>query len=60
MRSTREYKYVLSYDVTGVCTAGDINILPMVIQACENFTPLNEQEQEDMIKSGARFEALFK
>ena len=56
----RGVNFVLSYDVTGVCTAGDINILPMVIQACENFTPLNEQEQEDMIKSGSQFEALFK
>ncbi|MBN8580473.1 MAG: aldo/keto reductase [Anaerolineae bacterium] len=56
----RGIDFVLSHDVTGVCTAGDINILPMVIQACENFTPLNEQEQEDMIKSGSQFEALFK
>ena len=56
----RGVNFVLSYDVTGVCTAGDINILPMVIQACENFTPLNEQEKEDMIKSGSQFEALFK
>ena len=56
----RGVNFVLSHDVTGVCTAGDTKILPMVIQACENFTPLNAQEQEEMIKSGAQFEALFK
>lgn len=56
----RGVDFVLSHDVTGVCTAGDIRILPMVIQACENFTPLNDQQQEDLIKSGAQFEALFK
>lgn len=56
----RGINFVLSHDVTGVCTAGDIRILPMVIQACENFTPLNSQEQEAMIESGAQFEALFK
>jgi len=56
----RGINFVLSHDVTGVCTAGDIRILPMVIQACENFTPLNFQEQEAMIESGAQFEALFK
>lgn len=56
----RGVNFVLSHDVTGICTAGDTRILPMVIQACENFTPLNEQEREDMIKNGAQFEALFK
>jgi len=56
----RGVNFVLSHDVTGVCTAGDIKILPMVIQACENFTPLNLQEQEALIASGAQFEALFK
>lgn len=56
----RGIDFVLSHDVTGVCTAGDINILPMVIQACENFKPLNGQEREVMIESGSQFEALFK
>jgi predicted aldo/keto reductase-like oxidoreductase len=56
----RSINFVLSHDVTGVCTAGDINILPMVIKACENFTPLNTQEQEELIQSGAQFEALFR
>jgi aryl-alcohol dehydrogenase-like predicted oxidoreductase len=56
----RGVNFVLSHDVTGICTAGDINILPMVIQACENFTPLTLQEQEELIESGSQFEALFK
>ncbi|MBI3168071.1 MAG: aldo/keto reductase [Chloroflexi bacterium] len=56
----RGVNFVLSYDVTGVCTAGDITILPMVIRACENFTPQSTQEQEALIESGSQFEALFK
>jgi aryl-alcohol dehydrogenase-like predicted oxidoreductase len=56
----RGVDFVLSHDVTGVCTAGDINILPMVIQACENFKPLASEEREAMIESGSQFEALFK
>ena len=56
----RGINFVLSHDVTGVCTAGDIRILPMVIQACQNFMPLSIQEQEEMIESGSQFEALFK
>ncbi|MBI2333074.1 MAG: aldo/keto reductase [Chloroflexi bacterium] len=53
----RGVNFVLSYDVTGVCTAGDITILPMVIRACENFTPQSTQEQEALIESGSQFEA---
>lgn len=55
----RGVNFVLSYDVTGVCTAGDVRILPMVIEACENVTPITEQDREDLIKSGSQFEALF-
>lgn len=56
----RGINFVLSHEVTGVCTAGDIRILPMVIQACENYTPLTIHEQELIIESGSQFEALFK
>lgn len=55
----RGINFVLSHDVTGVCTAGDTTILPMVIQACENFTPLTGPERESMIESGSQFETLF-
>jgi hypothetical protein len=30
--------FALSYDVTGLCTAADTRILPMVLKACENFS----------------------
>jgi len=52
--------FVLSQDVTGICTAGDTGILPMVLKACENFTPLTAAEQKAMIERGAQFEPLFK
>ena len=55
----RAVNFVLSYDVTGVCTAGDIRILPLVLKACENFTRLSNSEMEEMIKSGQRYEPLF-
>ena len=51
--------FALSYDMTGLCTAGDTRILPMVIQACEGFTRLNRDEIEEMIKSGEQYEPLF-
>ena len=52
--------FALSYEVTGLCTPGDIRILPMVIQACENFTELDHEEMEQMIESGEEYEPLFK
>lgn len=51
--------FALSYEVTGLCTAGDITVLPLVLGACQNFSPLNEAEREAMIQSGPQFEPLF-
>jgi aryl-alcohol dehydrogenase-like predicted oxidoreductase len=51
--------FALSYDVSGLCTAGDTRVLPLVLQACENFSPLNKDEMEEMIKSGKQYEPLF-
>jgi len=51
--------FALSYDITGLCTAGDTRVLPLVLKACENFTPLSEAEKEEMIQSGKEYEPLF-
>jgi predicted aldo/keto reductase-like oxidoreductase len=51
--------FALSYEVTGICTPGDTRILPLVLKACENFTRLNPDELEEMIKSGEQYEPLF-
>ncbi len=55
----RAVNFALSYEVTGLCTAGDIQVLPLVIQACENFSPLSKEQREAMIESGRQFEPLF-
>ncbi len=51
--------FALSYDVTGLCTAGDTRILPMVLKACENFKRLDDIETAEMIQSGQQYEPLF-
>jgi aryl-alcohol dehydrogenase-like predicted oxidoreductase len=51
--------FALSYDVTGICTAGDTQILPLVLKACENFKPLSAEEREKLIESGKAFTPLF-
>jgi aryl-alcohol dehydrogenase-like predicted oxidoreductase len=55
----RSVDFALSYDVTGLCTAGDPRILPLVIQACESFSRLRQVEIEAMIESGRQYEPLF-
>lgn len=55
----RAVNFALSYDVTGLCTAGDVRVLPLVLQACENFTRLGTDQVEEMIKSGQQYEPLF-
>jgi hypothetical protein len=49
----------LSYEVTGLCTAGDTRILPLVLEACKNFTPMSEAQREEMIQSAKQYEPLF-
>jgi aryl-alcohol dehydrogenase-like predicted oxidoreductase len=51
--------FALSYDVTGLCTAGDTRVLPLMLKACENFTHLSDTEKEAMIESGKQYEPLF-
>ena len=51
--------FALSYEVTGLCTAGDTRILPMMLDACKNFSALDDAERDEMIKLGSQYEPLF-
>ena len=51
--------FALSHEVTGLCTAGDTRILPMVLKACENFTQLDKPAMEEIIEAGRQLEPLF-
>lgn len=51
--------FVLSHDVTGICTAGDIHLLPLVLKACENYIPLSQEERSTLIEFGRSYQPLF-
>jgi hypothetical protein len=51
--------FALSQDVTGICTAGDTRLLPLVLEACEKFEPMGKEEQEALIATASQFEPLF-
>ena len=56
----RGVDFALSHDVTGICTAGDVHLVPMVLEACERFTPMTAEERETLIAEAApRYEPLF-
>lgn len=48
-RVQQAVNYVLSQDVTGLCTVGDTRLLPLVLQACEKFTRLSPEAQEALV-----------
>lgn len=45
--------------VTGIPSAGDVRLLPMVIEAAERFTPMSNDEQEALIEQASTLEPLF-
>jgi hypothetical protein len=51
--------FALSQKVTGLCTAGDLEILPLFLQACQHFVPLSAEEQEALVASSDQYEPLF-
>jgi len=55
----RAVNFAMSYDVAGLCTAGDTRILPLVLKACENFKRLDTIEMDEMIQSAQQYEPLF-
>lgn len=51
--------FALSQDVTGLCTAGDLSVLPLLLEACENFSRLDESEQAALIATADNYELIF-
>ena len=51
--------FVLSHDITGICSVGDSTLMPLVLEACENYKKLNETEQEQLMNSEGEHEPLF-
>ena len=55
----RAVNFVLSYPVTGLVTAGDTTLLPLVLSACDNFTRLSAEEREAMIAAANQDDVIF-
>ena len=51
--------FVLSQDITALCTVGDTRLLPLVLRACDAYVALSESEQESLIATAGTYEPLF-
>jgi aryl-alcohol dehydrogenase-like predicted oxidoreductase len=51
--------FSLSQDITGICTTGDPYLLPLLLEACENYISLTQAEQEEMIAKAVAYDPLF-
>jgi len=51
--------FVLSKDVTGICTPSEPSILPLVWDACERFAPLDAAASEAIIATAGAYNAVF-
>lgn len=51
--------FALSQNVTGICTAADITLLSMVVEACEQYSVLSQNEQIKMIERAKTLDPIF-
>jgi len=52
--------FSLSQPVSGLCTAGDIRVLPLILRACESYgSPMTTEAQETLIATADRYEPIF-
>jgi aryl-alcohol dehydrogenase-like predicted oxidoreductase len=57
--ASRAVRFVLSQPVTGIISAGDARLLPMILDAAEHFQPMDETEQVELLATSAAFEPIF-
>lgn len=51
--------FALSLDVTGLCTAGDPKVLPLMLRASQAYQPLDAAQRQAMIATADQYEPLF-
>lgn len=52
-------RFNLSQPVTGVISAGDARLLPMILDAAERFEPLDPREQAELVATAGDYQPLF-
>ncbi len=51
--------FALSQGVTGLCTVGDLTLLPLFLAACDGHRPMNAGQQRELIAEGREYHPIF-
>jgi len=51
--------FALSHDVTGLCTAAEVTLLPAFLRACERHSPMDADQQAALLEEGSAFTTIF-
>lgn len=52
-------RFALSQEITGICTSADVQILPHILNSCQNFRPMSPVEQAELLSTASKYEPLF-
>jgi aryl-alcohol dehydrogenase-like predicted oxidoreductase len=52
-------RFNLSFPISGVISAGDHRLLPMILDTAERLTPMDEQEKAELLATAGDYEPLF-
>ena len=55
----RAVAFVLSQPVTTLCSVGDVNVLPRVLEAAERYHPLDDGAQRELVATADRYHSPF-
>jgi aryl-alcohol dehydrogenase-like predicted oxidoreductase len=55
----RAVAFVLSRPVTTLTSAGDVTVLPKVLEAAERYRPLEAREEDELVATAARYHTPF-
>ena len=58
-RIDRAVAFVLSQPITTLCSAGDVTILPKILDAAERFRRLGESEQASLLATAGQYHTPF-
>jgi len=55
----RAVHFVLDQPITTLCSAGDVTVLPLVLEAAEHYRPMPEAERRELVAAASRYATIF-
>jgi predicted aldo/keto reductase-like oxidoreductase len=52
-------RFALSQPVTGIISAGDAELVPLILDAAERYQPMDEEEQAKLVSTAHAYEIIF-